>query len=53
MYADDTMLYTVHKHIVGLQHDLNADAQSMTNWFHNNRLMVNVSKSHSIFICSY
>ena len=25
----------------------------MTNWFHNNRLMVNVSKSHSMLICSY
>ena len=43
MYADDTTLYTVGKNIVDLKHDLNADAQNMTNWFHNNRLMLNVS----------
>ena len=46
-------LYTVGKNIVDLKHDLNADAQNMTNWFHNNRLMLNVSKSHSMLICNH
>ena len=53
MYADDTTLYTVGKNIVDLKYDLNANAQNMTNWFHNNRLMLNVSKSHYMLICSH
>ena len=48
MYADDTVIYSSHNNLSQIQRSLQSDFQSIQNWFHNNKLVLNKTKSCSM-----
>ena len=53
MYADDTTLISIAPTLPDLLTDTNYAASLATDWFHTNQLIVNGSKSNSIYIYIY
>ena len=45
MFADDKALYCHEDSPTNLQSKLNADLAAITSWLHNNKLILNVTKS--------
>ena len=52
LYADDTTLYIIGKTVDEVQPLLSADLLCFSNWFQDNKLIVNVKKSKCMVICS-
>lgn len=48
LYADDTVIYTANSNISQIQHSLQLDFNSVQQWLHNNRLLLNQKKSCSM-----
>ena len=52
LYADDTTLYIIGKTVDEVQPLLSADLLRFSNWFQDNKLIINVKKSKCMIICS-
>ena len=50
MYADDTNLISIAPTLPALLTDTNYAVSLATDWFHTNQLIVNGSKSNSVFL---
>ena len=53
MYADDTTLISIAPTLPALLTDTNYAASLTTDWFHTNQLIVNGSKSNSVFLYTH
>ena len=49
-YADDSTLYIADKSLSALINNLNKDFLKISNWFHDNHLVLNLDKSHFIIL---
>ena len=44
LYADDTVIYYSTKNVIDLEHHINADLRTVSEWFSRNLLTLNISK---------
>ena len=49
-YADDSTLYIADKSLSALINNLNKDFLKISNWFHDNHLVLNLDKGHFIIL---
>ena len=52
LYADDTAIFFAHKELLMIQSTLQQDLNALNNWFHENGLVVNCSKTNILLFRS-
>ena len=52
MYANDTSLYVIGTDLDEINYHLNQDLIQLSKWFKYNRLVLNVSKTNCMLICT-
>ena len=52
MYADDTTLFLASKSVEELYKVANAELTKVADWFHDNRLSLNINKTNYFFFSS-
>ena len=52
LYADDTVIYYSTKNVIDLEHHINADLRTVSEWFSRNLLTLNISKCNFVIFGS-
>ena len=52
LYADDTVIYYSTKNVSDLDHHINADLRTVSEWFSRNLLTLNISKCNFVILKS-
>lgn len=52
LYADDVLIYCTGNGITDLKENLQSSLDGIKEWYDNNRLLVNASKSNTMLVCS-